>query len=102
MTPDSYTTVEPLRTWNWYDGLMSPYLPVAFEEISWIGSASAPPLGDTMAGVVALRVEPSAAASVSAGTAGEGVVGLLGDLLHATAVASKPAAVQIITFRIIR
>src|SRR4051812_34186942 len=82
---------------------MSPYLPAALDEVSTIGSLIwEPPLGDTMLGVVALRVEPSAAASDVAVAAVEGDVGLVVDLLQATAAASTPAAVQIRAFRIMR
>jgi hypothetical protein len=55
-----------------------------------------------MPGVEALRVDPSAAAPESDGVAVDGDVGLLDDLLQATAVARTAAAVHIRTFRIIR
>src|SRR4051794_32882996 len=82
---------------------MSMNLPVDFDEVRTIGSVTCvPPLGDTMAGVVAFSVEPSALASADDVVAVEGDVGFVVDLLHATATASTPAAVQIRAFRIIR
>ena len=82
---------------------MSAYLPVDFEAVRTMGSLTCePPLGDTMPGVVAFSVDPSALASADEAAAVEGEVGFVVDLLHATATASTPAAVQIRAFRIIR
>ena len=58
-----------------------------------------PPLGETMAGVVAFSVEPSAAASVSAGVEGGGEVGGGADLPQARATASTPVAVHTTEFQ---
>jgi hypothetical protein len=58
-------------------------------------------VGDTADGVVALRVDPSAAAPASGCEAEEGEVGAGVDLPHAIAAASTPAAVQRRAFRII-
>src|SRR5262245_6804142 len=92
-TPESYTTVEPLRIWNWYDGVKSANLPVAFEAVRTTTSAGCAPLtGETGEGPVALSVEPSAAAS-GAGTGAE--PGETGDVLSPQPKVRATAATDI-------
>jgi hypothetical protein len=82
---------------------MSAYLPVDLDAVRITGSiACVPPVGVTIEGVLAFRVEPSGAAVASPGTELDGDTGVGVDLLQATTVARVAAAVQTRTFRIIR
>src|SRR5262245_16129025 len=81
---------------------MSLNLPVALVAVKVSGSvACTPPVGETGAGAETFKVEPSAFALESGGVALEGEVGACDDLPHATASASRPAAVHKRTLRCI-
>src|SRR5919198_1381331 len=99
MTPESYTTLPPLRIWNWYDNGAGANFICALVAMRTSASGCAPLTGDTGEGAVAFNVEPSGAAPLSDAVAEDGLVGVCDDLPHASASTNAAVAAHRRIFR---